>query len=132
MIFVDTGVFIALARVADEHHSRAVSLSHELEASGETLVFSEAILAEFASYVSRYHGPAAARDESVKLMESSALSLVVPTPAEIRGALDALKQYSFSSYADALSVTLMQGRGIRRIASFDSDFDRVKGLKRIH
>ncbi len=36
------------------------------------------------------------------------------------------------SLADATSVEIMQQFGIDRIISFDSDFDKVNGIKRIH
>ena len=35
------------------------------------------------------------------------------------------------SFADAVSVVLMQERGTQRIASFDSDFDKVRGIERL-
>lgn len=35
------------------------------------------------------------------------------------------------SYADALSVALMERDKIRRIASLDSDFDGIRGIERI-
>ena len=36
------------------------------------------------------------------------------------------------SLADATSVEIMQQFGIDRIVSFDSDFDKVNWIKRIH
>jgi len=33
---------------------------------------------------------------------------------------------------DCVSVTLMDRREIREIVSFDADFDRVGGIRRIH
>ncbi|HEY5538028.1 MAG TPA: PIN domain-containing protein, partial [Thermoplasmata archaeon] len=36
------------------------------------------------------------------------------------------------SVPDCMSVTLMDRREIREIASFDADFDKVRGIRRIH
>ena len=36
------------------------------------------------------------------------------------------------SFADVVSLEIMETQGIDTIVSFDSDFDRVTGIKRIH
>lgn len=36
------------------------------------------------------------------------------------------------SFADSVSVRIMHDMRIKRIASFDSDFDKVVGVERIH
>lgn len=36
------------------------------------------------------------------------------------------------SVADAISVEIMHRRGINKIVSFDEDFDKVRGISRIH
>jgi predicted nucleic acid-binding protein len=36
------------------------------------------------------------------------------------------------SVADSVSIAIMKRRGIKKIISFDSDFDRVKGISRIY
>jgi len=35
------------------------------------------------------------------------------------------------SVADSISIVVMNGRGINTILSFDSDFDKVDGLRRL-
>lgn len=36
------------------------------------------------------------------------------------------------SFADVISLEIMETEGIKQIVSFDSDFDKVKGITRIH
>ena len=36
------------------------------------------------------------------------------------------------SFADVVSLEIMETQGIDTIVSFDSDFDKVQGIKRIH
>ncbi len=43
-----------------------------------------------------------------------------------------LKYDGTLSVADAVSVYVMNSRGITKILSFDSDFDKVDGIRRIH
>lgn len=131
MILLDTGFLIALFRRGDEYHTRASELQIQLDASGESLLFPECVLAEFASYIRRSDGAQRAAEASLALLELKRGSLVFPTELEVRNAFAVLKKFSFSSYADALLVALADSRGIRKIASFDSDFDRVRGITRL-
>ncbi len=51
----------------------------------------------------------------------------------LRGAMGLHLRYDGSlSVADCVSIALMAQRGIGSIVSFDSDFDRVPGIERIH
>ena len=43
-----------------------------------------------------------------------------------------LKYDGTLSFADAVSVEIMKDLGINQIVSFDSDFDKVDGIIRIH
>ena len=45
-------------------------------------------------------------------------------------ALDFFANYNIS-FADAFNIAYMQKRDIKEIYSFDTDFDKIKGIKRI-
>jgi predicted nucleic acid-binding protein len=48
-------------------------------------------------------------------------------------AMETFLQYNGSlSFADVVSLEIMQLVGADTIVSFDSDFDKVKGIRRIH
>ena len=47
-------------------------------------------------------------------------------------ALALFLKYNQLSFADAASIALMKRIGANEIASFDSDFDRVPGIQRLH
>ena len=128
---LDTGFFIALTRENDERHSRANEIERELAERGEAMFFTESVLGEFASSIARHDNPKLAHFKAEQLLQSQRLSVVLSTEAEVAEALSLLGQYRFSSYADAISVSVMKSRGIKRIVSFDAEFDRVPGIKRI-
>lgn len=131
MIILDAGFFVALARQNDESHSRADEIERELAEGGESLFFTESVLGEFASLLAKRDSPRLAHLKAEQLLQSRRLTLILSTGLEVAEAPSLLGQYGFSSYSDALSVSVMKSRGIKKIVSFDSDFDRAPGIKRI-
>lgn len=131
MIFVDTGLFIALARKHDEKHARAREVYGEIRASGEALFFSESVFGETVSYARRHDGAEAAYLKGKELLEMQGFTMIFQSRIEVEHALQIMHKFAFASYTDALTVSMMQSRGIRKIASFDSEFDKVPGVERI-
>lgn len=131
MIYIDTGFLIALLRPQDDYHARAGELRKELAMKPELLALSENVLGEFTTFVRRKYDAKTALKESLEVLESERLTLVFQTETEVLQALELLAKYSFASYTDALTISIMQSRGIRKIASFDSEFDKVQGVERI-
>ena len=43
-----------------------------------------------------------------------------------------LKYDSYISLADASSIEIMKKHGVKKIISFDSDFDKIEEIDRIH
>ena len=51
----------------------------------------------------------------------------------LEGAMETFLQYDGTlSIADSTSIELMKKFGIKMIVSFDGDFDKVGGIKRMH
>ena len=128
MILVDSSYFVALADRKDRWHVAAT----ELDKSGwDAVLVSDLIVAESVTIVgSRGRGKAAQRLYSY-FVDSCELSFVDKNTLD--RAMKYHLQYDGSlSVADCTSIVIMQDRGIRRIVSFDTDFDRVKGIERIH
>jgi len=59
-------------------------------------------------------------------------SIEVALPERCSSAITTFLHYDGTlSFADAVSLIVMQERGTQRIASFDADFDRVRGIERL-
>ena len=129
---MDTGIFIALAISTDENHQKAGQVYAKVKASGETLVLSESIFGELVSFLRRKQNPEKAYERGEALLQTQEVLVISQTLKEMRDCLPLLKKYGFASYTDALTVAMMQSRGINKIASFDSEFDKVPGITRIH
>lgn len=132
MIILDASFLIALARPQDEHHAEAAALQKRLVASGEWLYATEIVLSELVAYLCKYNDVDVALAAANRLVESNKTTVVFSALEDCKQALLFLKKFRFNSYSDALSVQVMHSRGIKQIASFDSDFDRVSGITRIH
>lgn len=129
MIFIDSSFFIASIIKKDQWHNRVPEIFPEImrdEKITSVLVLSEAVTlagslgggkkgALLYNYIVDNHEVVYVdKDLSFKAMET-------------------FLQYDGSlSFADVVSLEIMQLVGADTIVSFDSDFDKVKGIRRIH
>lgn len=130
---VDSVVLIAAMHARDTRHGDAFPI---LKAADEgriaPLVLTDFILAETLNYLTRKGGSAAGR-EALRRLEASRGFRVerVSDEAYTRGKNDIFQRIDGLSFVDALTVAFMQSRGFTLIYSFDEDFDRVPGLRRL-
>lgn len=129
MIFIDASFFIASVLKKDQWHGRVREILPEIldeEKMTSILTLSEAVTltgslgggkngTTLYNYIVDNHEIAYLdKDISFKSMETF------------------LKYDGTLSFADSVSVELMRTFGIKFIVSFDSDFDKVDNIHRIH
>ncbi|MBX8633221.1 MAG: PIN domain-containing protein [Candidatus Thermoplasmatota archaeon] len=128
MIVADSSYFIALADKNDQWHRNAVAVKSRIpqEFKISTLTVSEAVTA--IGY--RAGGKAArtlydyfADNCSVETVDRQLMDLAMTVHLRFDGIL---------SVADSVSAAIMTRDGFRQIVSFDSDFDKIKGIQRIY
>jgi len=125
---VDSSYFIAFADKADRWHKDAIELSENLKAG---VVISDYVIAEAVSTIGHRGGGKA----GIELYEFLANNFQVVYVDEelLKQSMETYLKYDGTlSVADAVSVEVMRRRGIRKIVSFDADFDKVTGTSRIH
>ena len=128
MILVDSSFLIALTDSKDRWHRDAVRLRPRLQ---DPLVVSDLGLSEAVTVVgSRKGGKAAAillefltDNCRIEFLDRGMLGAVAAVHLRYNGSL---------SLADAHALWLMESLGIREILSFDADFDKPKGVERLH
>jgi len=128
LIFIDSSYFMAAAHKKDRWHRRAVEMVGEL--SDEKLV-SELVIVESVTGIGAIGGGKA----GVDLYEyiSGNCEVVFVDRELLESAISTYLKYDGTlSVADAVSVEIMHRRGIKKIVSFDADFDKVAGISRIH
>jgi len=128
MIFVDSSYFIAIANRNDRWHRDAKRLTRRLER--EDLLTSELVLSEAVTGVGSLLGGKAGKEAYDVIVDNCTIELA--TAERCARAITVFLHYDGTlSFADAVSVVLMQEFGAQAIASFDRDFDRVRGIERL-
>ena len=128
MIFVDSSVFIGLADTKDQWHEKAKGILRLLEK--ENLMISDLVISEVLTEIGRRSGGAQAHKLYNYFNDNC---IVVYLDKELMDSAETMftKFDGALSLADTASVMIMKKNGITGIASFDSDFDRVREITRI-
>lgn len=130
MILVDSNVPMYLVGAEHPHKAGAHSLLDDLIAREERLVTDVEVLQEI---LHRYS--AIGRPDAIQPAFDAVLDLVDDVFPIGLEEVEEAKRVVLGSYGlsarDAIHVAVMQTRDIRRIASFDSGFDRFPGIERL-
>lgn len=113
------------------HKTDAQVILERLTADGERLVTDAEVLQEI---LHRY--TAIGKREAIGPALQATLDIVDEVlsvaKAEVMRAAEIIQNPASLSARDALHIAVMERHGIRSILSFDGDFDRWPGLRRIH
>jgi len=131
LIFVDSNIPMYLIGAPHPHKTEAQLLLERLIASGQRLVTDAEVLQEI---VHRY--AAIDRREAIGPAFQLVLDVVddvLPIEkADVLRAGEIVQSRALLSARDSVHIAVMERHGIRSILSFDADFDRWPGMKRIH
>ena len=131
MTFIDSNVPMYLVGAAHPHKTDSQILLERLIAAGERLVTDAEVLQEV---LHRY--AAINRREAIEPVFRVILDVVDDVLAiekrDVLRAGEIAQNRALLSARDAVHIAVMERHGIESILSFDADFDRWPGLKRIH
>jgi uncharacterized protein len=131
LIFIDSNIPMYLIGAAHPHKTEAQVLLERLIAAGQRLVTDAEVLQEI---LHRY--TAIDKREAIGPAFQVVLDVVDDVfgieKADILRAGEIAQNSALLSARDAVHIAVMERHGIRSILSFDADFDRWPGLKRIH
>lgn len=129
MIFLDTSYINGLILNKDTYATLSWSIKPFLEK--ETKVTNITILLEILNSVDKYNFLGTLEDLKNQLLGLNIF--VFLTGKDYKEAFDLFKFYNRSiNFSDCTILQTMQNYGITRIASFDSDFDKIRGIERIY
>ena len=128
MLAADSSYFVALADSDDKWHKDALRLKAKLP---RAFLVSDLVVAESVTIIGARGGGKAAQtlyeyfvDEcDVQFVDEDVLAEAMALHLQFDGTL---------SVSDCVSVALMSREGIGELVSFDSDFDKLRGIRRIH
>lgn len=113
------------------HKTEAQVLLERLIASGQRLVTDAEVLQEILHRYTVIH-----RREAIGPALKVTLDIVddvfAVEKADVLRAGEIAESRNWLSAGDAVHIAIMERHGIRSIVSFDADYDRWPGLKRIH
>ena len=127
-MFVDSSFWVALADCGDQWHERAVALRDQI--SDEPAVL-DLVASESLTIIGSRLGGKAARELYGYFVDSCALRFL--DQELLREAME--RHLAFDgrlSVPDCALIEAMIRADDRVIVSFDSDFDAVRGLRRMH
>lgn len=128
MIFLDSSYLIGLILKNDSFSYNSHLITPYLEKENKIInntVFNE-VLNSLTSNNFNYNLP-----YIKKLLLSFNLDIL--TYDDYKNSFDLFEFYNFSiNFSDCTILNTMQNYNINKIASFDSDFDKIKGVKRIY
>jgi len=127
MIFADSSYFIALAREKDRWHKDAVRISDRVR---ESMIVSELIISESITMVGSFEDGKAGKTLYEYFIDDCKIEFM--NEGIMEKAMDTFLKYDGSiSLADASSIEIMKKYGVKKIISFDADFDKADEIERI-
>ena len=130
MIFIDSNIPMYLVGGAHPHQAESQVLVERLAAAGQQLVTDAEVLQEI---LHRY--TAIGRRNKIGPAFQVLLDIVddvfAVEKADVLRAAEIAQHLASFSARDALHIAVMERHGVQSVLSFDADFDRWPGLKRI-
>jgi predicted nucleic acid-binding protein len=126
-VFVDTGIFVAVANRRDKNHEVARSLL-EAALKGEhgVIYTSDYVVDEtITTALARTHNHAIAVNAGRMVLDSPRIETLYTDPEEFKDAwrkFQALRKRTMS-FTDCTTLSHMERRGLKKLMSFDSEFD---------
>lgn len=130
--FLDTNVLLRYFTTDDAQKAeRALALLLRVEREDERLATSLPVIFETVYTLQRFYR--VPRGRIVELLRNviDLRGLHLPNKGLIREALALYASRPALSFADAYNAVYMQSHGIQEVYSWDTDFDRISGLKRV-
>ncbi len=135
MKFLDINVILRfLTRDDEEKADACYRLFQRVQRGEEELLTCEAVVTEVVYVLSSPRAPYRLSHEEIRGRLVPILTLRglrLPQKRVYLRALDVYASSPFLDFEDALAVAHMERQGVSEIVSYDRDFDRVAGIKRV-
>ncbi|MEW6010411.1 MAG: PIN domain-containing protein [Euryarchaeota archaeon] len=129
MIFIDSSFFIAAINKKDQWHQKAGEILPIIK--NEEKIISELILSESVTLIGSLFGGKTGIKLFNYILDNHEIHYLDKNL--IFDAMEIFLKYDGTlSFADSVSVQIMKDLQIEKIVSFDSDFDKVKKIRRIY
>jgi predicted nucleic acid-binding protein len=128
LILIDSSFFIALSNNKDQWHNRAIKVFNNIQ--NEEKIIVDVIILESITLIGSLAKGKIAKALYDNIKDNYA---IIETNKLYDKAMETYLHYDgVLSLFDVLQIEIMKIYNIDKIVSFDSDFDKVKGITRIH
>lgn len=127
MILIDSSFFIAIFNKSDQWHKRALELFDIIE--NEERIIADVVILESVTLIGFI-----SKGKKVKTLYDNLKDnyrIIETTNLYDEAMISHLHYDGALSLFDLLQIEIMKNLKINKIVSFDSDFDKVKGIRRI-
>jgi predicted nucleic acid-binding protein len=135
LIFIDTTVWVGDADLNDDFHESSHQIVESVRTGKTPLgLVTDFVLDELVTILGKRKGfgAAAARDTGRAILESPRVFTVFVDDSILRAALSVYPTYNGKlSLTDVITTVVMRKYGVHDVFSHDTDFDRVKGVRRL-
>jgi len=129
MILVDSTFFTAIVNKKDQWHEDSLRVAKKI--FNMEKIVSNLIISESITNVSSLFGGKIGKEVYYNIKDN--YIIFEENRPIYDNTINTLLHYNGTlSYADCLSLEIMRELNIDKIASFDKDFDKVRGIKRIY
>jgi len=128
VIAADSSYFVALSDTKDRWHEDALRVRGSVP---QEFFLSDFVVAEAVTIIGSRRGGKPARTMYEYFMDSCEVDFADGDLLR-DGMIHHLRYDGRLSVTDCMTLAIMDRRRTRDIVSFDSDFDRVRGIRRIH
>ena len=129
MLFIDTCYLLSLINVMEKNHENALKLLDYID-DEETLINSTVLLEMLNRLKKKRYEKY--RDSVIDLLYNMD-NIHYLTTENYNNALNLCKKYNFSiNFSDCTILESMKQFNTNNIVSFDSDFDKATGIRRIY
>jgi len=131
MRFIDTNLFIRyFTRDDEEKAQRVLSLLKRVERGEEKITTSSLVIFETIFTLQSFYQVPKQQVKELMLPILNLKGLKLPGKGLYQQALDNYVKKNVS-FTDAFNATFMLKKGIKELYSYDEDFDKIKGIKRL-
>jgi predicted nucleic acid-binding protein len=131
MIFIDSNIPMYLVGAAHPLQNAAQILVERLAAANERMVTSVEVLQEILHRYTAIQRRDAI-DPAFRVLLSLADAVLPVEQADVLRAREIVQLPSALSARDALHIAVMERHKVKRVLSFDADFDRWPGIERVY
>lgn len=135
MIFIDTTVWVGDADLNDDFHESSHEIIESVRTGKTPLgLVTDFVIDELVTILGKRKGfgSGLARDTGNAILESPRIFTVFVDDGILKGALSAYPTYNGQlSLTDVVTTVVMKRYGVNNVFSHDSDFDKVKGVRRL-